>query len=289
MKVEKDQFVNAGMNYIFQLDQYPVESVKKQVLKELDELLELNKSDVLLQRKQYIGMGKQSDYVNRVIETHQGNVIAGIRHVGGNRSEPFVYVWPSFKIVSAMELAAEILPYFEIFNPQHICYWSRPDCNKSNDEVIQQRFIGRIDQMLKGDLELSRFENYYEWYAAEYEKFHKENPEFVNRISVNSKQLMDSCQKEDLLFFYVRNNNRVGLIAGESGRFLDSPSIYLNEILIHKDYRNHGYAIELLASFVSKLNATYFLCDIDSQNITSTKTALRSGQQVFSQELFARI
>ncbi len=289
MKIDRNVFINAGINYIYELDEYEKSSVYTQVADEFDEILDLNSLDVLEGRSEYMGIGKPSDYKSHLIETDEGAVIAGIRHLGNDKNKAFVYVWPSFKINSPLGIIKSISPYFEVFKPENICYWLRPDCNDSNETVIQQRFIGQIAEMKKYDLSLSRNKNYYEWYKSEYDKFHEENPEYVNRIQVNSEEEMDASFKEGLLYTFTDGEQNVGLISGESDTFLGKPSIYLNEILIGQSYRGKGRANQLLAGFVNMLKADYFICDIDSDNIPSTKTALHSGQKVFSQEIFVQL
>ena len=289
MEIDRDLFVSAGINYIYDLDEYKKSSVCSQIATEFDEILDLNRSEVLEGRSRYMGIGKPSDYLNHLIETDEGLIIAGIRHLGNDKNKPFVFVWPSFEITSTQNIIKAISPYFKVFKPENISYWSRPDCNNSNEKVIQQRFIGQISEMDKYDLELLKIENYYEWYKSEYDKFHKENPEYINRIQVNSKELMDDSFKEGLLYVYKKGESNIGLVAGENDTFLGKSAIYLNEILIGQSYRGKGYANKLLSGFVNTLNADYFICDIDSDNIPSTKTALRSGQKVFSQEIFVQI
>lgn len=288
-EIDKQKFIDTGTKFIYELDQYPRSSVKKQIAKEFDEILELNDPGILQKRSEYFGVGKATDYLNKVIKTKEGDVVAGIRHLGGDKNKPFVFVWPSFQIFSIRQLAEDIRPHFEIFNPDCYSYWSRPDCNKSNEQVFQQKFVGRIDDMIKNSAPLRRLENYYEWYKSEYAKFHREKPEYVNRVSINSKETMDKSLNDNLLFFYVQYENKIGLIAGETDIFLEKPAIYLNEILISQNHRGKGYATMLLASFTRILDAEYFICDIDSDNIPSTKTAFRSGQKPFSQEIFVQV
>jgi RimJ/RimL family protein N-acetyltransferase len=289
MEIDKDVFINAGMDYIYELDEYQRSSVYIQIAKEFDEILDLNKLNILEERSKYFGIGEPLDYFNHLIETDEGAVIAGIRHLGNDKNRPFVFVWPSFRINTIQNIIKSISPFFEVFKPEHICYWSRPDCSCSNRRVVQQRFVGRIAEMNKYDLALSKNENYYEWYKSEYEKFHEEKPEYINRIPANSKEIMDASFKENLLYIFNKGENIIGLISGESDTFLCEPAIYLNEILIGQSYRGKGYANRLLAGFVNILNADYFICDIDSDNTPSTNTALRSGQKVFSQENFVQV
>ena len=289
MEIDKKLFINAGINYIYELDEFPRSSVFRQVAKEFEEVLTLNNPDVLEKRRGYFGTGEAEDYLNRLIETDEGPIVAGIRHLGNDRDKPFVLIWPSFKISSLKNISECIKPHFEIFKPESICYWSRPDCNDSNVKIVQQRFIARIVDMPKHDLALSQHKQYYPWYQAEYASFHQEHPEFVNRIQTNSQELMDASYEEGLLYTLTEGDNRIGLVAAERDTFLDRPTIYLIEILIAKNYRGKGYAGRLLAGFVNRLNADYFVCEIDVDNVPSTKTALRSGQKVFSQENFVDV
>ena len=284
MKIDRQGLVDAGVKYIYQLDDFPRTSVENQISLELDEILELNQAEVLNSRLNWVGIGEDSDYLNRWIETSEGYVLAGIRHFSGNREKPFVYFWPSFKIKSISDVIGSIEPHFEIFNPKHYHFWCRPDCNHSEAAVIQQRFISRIKNMKENHSVLEKASNYYDWYSSEYHEFHKENPEYVDRIPMNSQELMDHCLDQGLLYFLIEEGRKVGLIAGENEVFLGQPAVYLNEILVAREYRKKGYAKKLLGSFVNLLNAEYFLCHIDIDNIPSTKTALWSGQKVFSQE-----
>ena len=284
MEIDRQGLVDAGVRYIYQLDDFPKTSVEKQISLELDEILELNQAEILNSRLDWIGIGEASDYLNRWIETNEGYVLAGIRHFSGNREKPFVYIWPSFKIESIGNVIESIEPHFKMFRPKHYHFWCRPDCNGSGSTVIQQRFIGKIQDMKENYSELEAANNYYDWYRAEYHEFHKRNPEYVDRIPENSQELMDRCLDEGLLYFLIEEGRKVGLIAGENEVFLGQPSVYLNEILVARAYRGKGYAKTLLGSFVNLLNAKYFLCHIDIDNIPSTKTALWSGQKVFSQE-----
>ena len=280
----KELLVEAGIRTMYQLDDYDEMAVRIQVSRELAEILELNQPRVLEKRLAYVGIGKAEDYMNQWIETSEGHVLAGIRHMGGNLDKPFVFFWPSFKIQSLKTVVEALKPIFDLFNPQHYIFWSRPDCNNYDTKVIQQRFIGRVKALNQYDLSLVKPDAYYEWYEKEYQDFHKKNPAYRERIPMNSKELMDHCLKEGLLFFMKDESRTLGLIAGEREEFLGEPSIYLNELLVADAYRGQGYGTKLLGSFIQKLDATYFTCYIDSENISSTRTALRSGQKIFSQE-----
>lgn len=288
MKIEKEKFVDSGINFIYDLDEFPRVCVEKQITREFNEVLELNDPAVLQKRNAYFGVGSTTDYLNKLIKTSAGDVVAGIRHLGGDKKKPFVFIWPSFRVDLVNEISDEIYPFFEIFKPEAYSHWCRPDCNNLIGTILQQRFVGRIDRMIKNDLPLRKPEDYYEWYKSEYAKFHKTKPEYKNRITVNSKESMDKSLDEGLLYFHIQDERKIGLIAGINDVFLGESAIYLNDILISENHRENGYATSLLASFTGILNAKYFICEIDSDNIASIKTAIRSGQKIYSQELFVQ-
>mgnify|MGYP001370495502 CR=1 FL=1 len=214
-------------------------------------------------------------------------LLAGIRHVNGNVNKPFVYIWPSFKISNMESIINNVNPYFKIFNPKSYNIWIRPDQNTyDNAQIYQQRFIGEISKMVTYDLELKLFEDYYDWYEEEHTRFINDNPKFKDRITINSKELMDDCLSQGLLLQVKHNNRILGLVAGEKEVFLGEDSVYIDEILISSDFRRKGYGPKLLGSFVKNIATKYITCHIDKDNIGSTKTALKIGERIFSQELF---
>jgi len=289
MEIDRKKLIDAGIKYIYQLDDFPRASVENHIAKELDEILDLDQPEILDERLEYFGIGKASDYLHHWLETDEGYVLAGIRHLGGNKEKPFVYIWPSFKIKNINIIIKNIRSYFKEFNPKSYHFWSRPDCNDFDFSIVQQRFIARIQEMKKYDLNLDKSVEFYNWYKSEYEKFHQSNPEYINRITVNSRETMEHCLDENLLFLLMEGDKKIGLIAGENETFLDKPAIYLDEILVAQEFRGKGYAKKLLGSFINLLNAEYFICHIDIDNFPSTKTALRSGQSIFSQECSIKI
>ena len=279
-----DRFIHAAKKFMYQLDDFPDEAVVGQITDEFEEILALNDNAVLEKRLRYIGIGKKEDYMNRFIETSEGIVLAGIRHLGGNHDKPFVYMWASFKIQNVSQIITELRPYFEIFKPKSFHFWIRPDCNDYEASIIQQRFIARIDDMVKYDLPLKVPSEYYDWYYNQYKIFHESRPDFVDRVTVNTKKIMDECLQQGLLYQFEIDGQIAGLIAGEKETFLGQPTVYIDEILIATEFRGKGYASKLLGSFANLLDAKYLTCHIDSDNVTSTKTALRAGEAVFSQE-----
>lgn len=284
-----EKLVVSSKNHVYGLDDFPTQAVEDQIREDIEEVLSLNEPEVLKRRLAYVKIGQEADYINKWLETREGLVLAGIRHMGGNLDEPFVFMWPSFKIRDLKGVVGDIMPSFEIFKPKYVSFWVRPEHNDYDVDIVQQRFIGIISQMKTDNLELSKPETYYAWYENEYKKFHELMPEYVDRICCNDQPLMDQCLKENLLYVLKKDNQTIGLIAGENIQFLGEKSVYLNEILIANDFKGQGYGDRLLGSFLHLLKQTYFTCYIDRDNIPSTKVALKSGQKIFSQECFYRL
>ena len=70
----KKLFIDAGINYIFDLESYH-RLVESQVDKELDEVLELNNPQILQDRCNYFSIGSEDDYLNSVIDTPKGQLL----------------------------------------------------------------------------------------------------------------------------------------------------------------------------------------------------------------------
>jgi hypothetical protein len=285
----RERLINAAQQYVYQLDDFPKKAVLAQIGKELDELLVLNDDLVLEKRLAHIGIGGKEDYLNKYIETSEGIVLAGIRHLGGNPEKPFVYMWPGFKIQNLKGIIGEINHHFEIFKPKSYSFWIRPDCNDYHVKVIQQRFIARVEELVKYDLPLSIPGDYYDWYEDQYKAFHEMRPDFIDRVTVNSKEIMDACLEQGLLYQLQVNGQIAGLIAAEREIFLGQPTVYIDEILTSTNFRGKGYASKILGSFANIVDVTYLTCHIDSENLPSTKTALRAGEEVFSQECMVEV
>lgn len=286
----KKELIDAAKEYIYQLDEFLDSQVIGQIKIELDSILDLDSDEVLKMRQAHFGIGKKNDYKHQWIKTCEGYVLAGIRHTNGNPNKPFVFVWPSFKINDHHRVFKEISPYFRVFKPKHYNIWIRPDQNDYKDaQVFQQRFIGVVSDLENDHLELTRPKNYYNWYEKEHNLFIKEKQDLLDRVTINSKEMMDDCLNQKLLFQYVLHEHVIGLVAGERDVFMGLDSIYLDEIIVASDYRRKGFGKKILSSFIGNQNVKYVTCHIDIENIGSTRIALKLGEKVFSQELFFRL
>lgn len=92
MKIEKEKFVDSGINFIYDLDEFPRVCVEKQITQEFNEVLELNDPAVLQKRNAYFGVGSTTDYLNKLIKTSAGGCCC--RHqASGRREEKAVCIY----------------------------------------------------------------------------------------------------------------------------------------------------------------------------------------------------
>ncbi len=177
------------------------------------------------------------------------------------------------------------------------------DLNKNieNDiSPIQSLYIAELENIKKRSIPenydkcyLERILNidYYSWYKAEYDKFHIQYPELKDWIGINSYELMEESRLEKLLFYLKVNGEKVGLIAGEKRKIFGFNAIYINEIMIASEYKGKKYSAILLRKFIEIIPTenNYIWSHIDSRNLPSIKTALKSGQKPISVEYFIPI
>lgn len=311
----KMKFVQFASEFIYDLEVLGKlineEKVNNYILSELDQLLELNKRDIMKARFKHFKIPKTkiSDYEQKLIKIGEKDkfVLAGIRHMGGNASKPFIYIWPNFMIKQAdiKDIVKNVYPHFKVFKPLHINFWINPTLLSKYelDEkffTVQQSFIGNVIKLnsknpsttkSKFKLEQVKSSEYYKWYENEYNNFHIMKPEMKERIPINDIESMEKCRKENLLYYGVLNNEKVGIIAAEKSGIFGLEAIYINEIMIAKDYRGNKYSELLLSHFINILPkfVEVLWCNIDCENIPSTKTAIYSGQEVFSVECFYQL
>ena len=280
----------------------------RNILRDFEEILSYNANEIREKRCNWFNVPGTTidDFSNIIIQIdNEGDVLAGIRHVGGNPGRPFVYMWPGFTIRHEDELdriKEIILPYFNKFSPQYLNFWLDPlsDLGKLLEKkscTAQQCFAGVAGNIknnpLPGNYNNIRLvtvkdDSYYSWYKKEYDDFHESRPELKDWVELNDPALMEKCRKEKLLFMAMVDNRQAGLIAGEIKNFLGTKAVYINEIMTAACFRGKKYAECIIRAFVNQLEPDIQMiwCYIDSRNIPSTKTALKSGQRIISREFF---
>ena len=79
----------------------------RNILRDFEEILSYNANEIREKRCNWFNVPGTTidDFSNIIIQIdNEGDVLAGIRHVGGNPGRPFVYMWPGFTIRHEDEL-----------------------------------------------------------------------------------------------------------------------------------------------------------------------------------------
>lgn len=265
---------------------------------------ELNSDEVMNARADHfkIPNTNPSDYSERFIGLDEKReLIYGIRHMGGNRDIPFVFLRPNFEITSssmALEVYEKIKHEFTSFKPLYVNFLS--------PRKLDVDFIGSTYLVTKAHevkklpawpaqekLELRKVEDdsYYEWYKTGYAEFHKERPELAAKVTVNSLESMRESIEDGLMFEVFMGEQKIGLIAGEKSEFLGHSGIYFHEIFVARTHKGQGLAKAIQKQYVEQVatDDDFIWGTIDSHNIPSFKTALANGRKPIRFEGFVRI
>lgn len=269
-----------------------------------EEFEELNTVETKKSRLNYLKIPDTTadDFTEKLVEVGDNKkVICGIRHKAGNREHPFVQMTPNFEATAQelLEIYQKYLQnYFSIFEPKQLCFWSRENFDPS---LISLSYLVTTHQKMMMvpewpfESELT-FENilddsYYDWYQAGYQSFHEDHKNLIERVPLNSKELMRQSIKDGLLKGVFWNGQRIGLIAAEKIKLLGHPGIYFNEIFLNKDYKGKGMAKAIQRKFVKEFTEPndFIWGTIDYQNIPSFKTALANNREAIRFEYFVKL
>ena len=283
----------------FELQKFPInkEIAISFLLNELsNEYNQLNQIKVQQERFQLFQMAEPRAYQEYLVDTSFGKVIMGIRHKGLEKTLPFINIKTSFPLKTkeqVLEIYEPFKKYFDAFKPR----WLRIDSKTESlgDITGQIDMVGKISDYLKTkhneneiDLEMVKDESYYSWYKNEYVAFHQLRSEIAQDVTLNSLEIMNESMREGLLFWILKNDERIGLIAGVSGPYLGHEGLYFNEILIANKHWRKGYAKAAQKKFVleNANNKTLIWGTIDKSNPASLRTALANGRSATKYELF---
>lgn len=289
-------FANASFN-TFDLSNFDIDKsvALNSLMEELsDEFEDLNTSATKQARLDHFKIQGAilEDYSERVLVLSESKkVFFGIRHESGNVKYPFVQITPNFDL-SREELIElyndKMKDLFSIFKPLQIRFWSKRRVEfceyRSTYLVSTHRGISKLNRWPQENnlsFESVKDDTYYEWYKAGYEKFHAENISLVNRVTLNSRDVMRDSMNDDLLKIVLLNGERIGLIAAERSDFLGHAGIYFNEIFIDEKFKGRGLAKAIQRKFVQEFSKhdDFIWGTIDHNNIPSYKTAISNNRK----------
>lgn len=309
MNLTKDNLPSFTQAELNTYDLKGIKIDKDRALKEIaEEILseweELNSEELMNARADHfkIPNTQADDYSERIISLTAGReLIYGIRHMGGNRDIPFIFLRPNFEITSssmALEVYEKIKHEFNFFKPLYVSFMSTRkldvDFIGSTYMVTKARVIKKLPVWPEQEkLELRKVEDdsYYEWYRAGYAEFHNERPELAAKVTVNSLESMRESVQDGLMFEVFMDDQKIGLIAGEKSEFLGHSGIYFHEIFVARNHKGQGLAKAIQKLFVEQVatDDDFIWGTIDSHNIPSFKTAQANARKPIRFECFVRI
>lgn len=306
-EVEKKEFI-AQRYQDFDFESFEINQAEFAVTlgKELESYLNLSKTEKLQSWFENVNIPNTivEDFKERIFETKSGKVMMGIRFLGMDLAKPFINIWASFPLEKELENIKDFARNsFAVFKPKHIKFWANPnsDLTKQSQKYICQNYlVGNINEIVNSakpnnyeniDLELVINVEVYEWYVKIYNEFHQENPNLKSFVMPNSIDIMQDSIKQNLCYFIKYNGEKIGLIAAEKDAYFGVPSLYMNEIIISKEFKGKKLATAAQRKLIAlnKKDFTFIWGTIDQKNIPSTKNALRIGRKVISSELLLPI
>lgn len=288
-----------------------IEAASSTLEHELQKRLQLNDPKTTYQRHDFfkIPNSKQKDYEERLFQVAMNkNVLAGIRHFGGNVEKPFISLWPDYEfetLVDLKEVYSVIADEFAVFGPKHLSLWvnSKQKLGLQLSSVLTPSLryvVGSVKEIKnkplppnseKVSLVTIEDNSYRGWYEELYKEFHRKFAELKRRVPVNDQEDMDSCLNDRLLFFIYIDGQKAGLIGGRKEELLGQSGVYFTEIVLSSEFKSRGFAAAAQRAFTESLPESTDLVwgTIDAKNVSSTKTALRVGRIAIRSEFFVPV
>jgi len=305
---EKEEFAKLALPVVYDLERLGIseEIALLALAAEVEELDGLNCLGVTGSRHSHfqIPQTTSDDYRERFFEIQPGKtVLAGIRHLSGDRDQPFVslllgFVPTTTDLPLLQEFAAKD---FAKFSPKRISFWLRPSAPlaielEAKGMASRRYIVGRLadirqSSLLKGHERISLSQTSeldYAWYEKAYADFHAENPELKKWVPITEKEELQRCAEEGLLYQVSMDGENAGLIGGRSEPLLGTPAVYMTELLLTRSFKGQGLAPALQRKFLDSVAQRFTLVwgTIDAKNLPSTKTALKVGRHSIRTEFF---
>jgi RimJ/RimL family protein N-acetyltransferase len=308
--LDKEIFGGAVLSGTYDLDvisPFNEQAALRSVVADVDSLLALNDPETQQRRHDHFKISgtTEDSYREGVFELEPSRpLLAGIRHVGGDRELPFVNVTLGFELADRdiPKISNLIAREFRPFQPKHFAVWLRPGSERNlpkEKSTAANRYLARRI----GDLDLAsnasnsiellpiEIESCFAWYENEYQKFHSANPDLKSWVTASEREDLEKHESQGLLYGAYLGQELVGMIGGESQELLGLRGLYMGELLVGESHKGKGFATEMQRQFIRRFRDSFELVwgTIDARNIPSTKTAMRVGRRLLRTEYFVRL
>lgn len=240
------------------------------------------------------------DYRHRCLELGGGrSALVGIRFRRFDPGDIYVDIlhrnFPLDSPLQVRELAREVLPHYEVFQPRTIRVYDGVEMFGGDDTSAfahgHFRYYAAPVQALKqlstpehfGEIALERISDigFYDTYREMYARLHSEHPH-LHIVPVESQETMENCMTKGQLYKIIIEGQFAGVIGAlpHEERFL-SGYIIAEEIL-DSPFRRRGFAAALQRRLLEELDESDFSVlfgHISPLNTASLRTAAKVGRR----------
>lgn len=245
------------------------------------------------------------DYHLRELRLADGlSILAGIHFYGSKNRFPFVGVTAQSREIAVGELRQvvdHLMGEFAVFGPTCVQLWSAGkaadlaqlghlhkvigDCRLVAGHLAEINALpppaGAPDRAGEVSLEEDLGLDCYESYCEIFDEFFADHPQWIGRLQVESRDLLQECADRGGLRQVLINGEFAGLIASKPDRYRGVPGWLMIDEILSKPFRGHGYAPTMQRKFLGQLDSE--VCDlvigtIDDANHPSYRTAIRCGR-----------
>ncbi len=237
----------------------------------------------------YIGLADVPavDYAHRVVVSNRGELLGGIRFLGGDRTRPFVDVL-AHSFDDEQALADCVAAEWAVFAPPSMRLVVRPHKRPGADTVLDQSIhVGRVRQMSASDgrVELGRFSDADEAVALVAERYaalSTDQPDLAANISAAEPEDVQCWHERGALWAIQVSAQTVGMLAVTPGEIDWIIGQEVQEEVIAYPWSGRGYAVSAQAAWAALVAGsepdTLLIGTIDRRNTASRLSAQRAGR-----------
>ncbi len=245
---------------------------------------------------QFLGL-PAARFNNRFIDHGTVRLIAGIRFRNRDRDFPFVGIdqssVPIGTISESSSLIARLRSEFSEFRPRVLSFYhpshlplrilrARGDRHvviASGRSMIERRPPRGLDRVrLVASSSLASFERY----TALYDDIFMERPWLRNIVRVETRDTLEDCCKQGLMFDIQADNEWSGVVAGCEDVIAGVSGIQVVEIVLSRQARGAGLGVavqrRLAEATTARDSSVVIFGTIDDANLPMRRTAERAGR-----------
>ena len=301
-RVMRDRFLAYAQNKVHPLvrEWLSAETIRANLLEELDADLERLKSDVLAAEFQHhcpVAGASADEYKNRVLEVDGLTLLTGIRFLGLDLQKPFVDVmYSSEAALTPEQLSAvkdAIREAFSVFRPRRFRFYSpsnQPRFAKGGDKRLLAAPLGvmlaqpEAKTLRRVTLKRATSPAFYGDYAAIYEELLAEHPELQEVVRLEPEADMQTYLDEGYVFEIFVDDCWAGLTAVLEDVQTGLSGLCVMEIILARAFRAQGFGSAVQRRLAAALVAAGVVQDvllfgtIGENNLPARRAAARAGR-----------